>query len=362
MRARVVARPYTPRSDASVAVPEPHALRRKYRARAYSGMDITWVQTTNVCLPALMRPRLVASVTPVTSPGHGRRQAARTAPPGWHRRIAEAALAALAAALASTVFAACAHPSAIATTVGSGAPSPADDRDPRAVQPERPSVATHAGTVAPGFLELEAGFERDRATDRTHASLVPVLFKFGLGNRTQLSLSTPATGSTGVPFGVGDVSLGLKWRIAEDRPIVRDFAVLPQVKFSTGGARGTRTTDVSLLLISSRAVGPVAVDVNAGGTWRTGDGALVPRTATQWTVAAALPVRGKLGWVLECYGYPGTGGPAGSAPIVALLGGPTWLLRPGLALDAGIIAPITGPQSRALYFGLVTSLGKLLPH
>ena len=27
-------------------------------------------------------------------------------------------------------------------------------RDPRAVQPERPTVATHAGTVAPGRLEI----------------------------------------------------------------------------------------------------------------------------------------------------------------------------------------------------------------
>jgi glucose-1-phosphate thymidylyltransferase len=33
--------------------------------------------------------------------------------------------------------------------------------DPRAVQPERPTVATHAGTVAPGWVELETGVEFD---------------------------------------------------------------------------------------------------------------------------------------------------------------------------------------------------------
>ncbi len=35
-------------------------------------------------------------------------------------------------------------------------------RSPRDAQPERPTVATHAGTVARGFLEIETGVERDR--------------------------------------------------------------------------------------------------------------------------------------------------------------------------------------------------------
>ena len=35
----------------------------------------------------------------------------------------------------------------------------AQARDPREVQPERPTVATHAGSVAPGFLEVEWGAE-----------------------------------------------------------------------------------------------------------------------------------------------------------------------------------------------------------
>src|SRR5256885_8764954 len=50
--------------------------------------------------------------------------------------------------------------------------------DPRVVQPERPSVATHAGTVAPGFLEIETGIESDRNADGTHALVVPTVLKF----------------------------------------------------------------------------------------------------------------------------------------------------------------------------------------
>lgn len=232
---------------------------------------------------------------------------------------------------------------------------------PTAVQPERPSVATHAGTVAPGFWELETGLERDHAPDGSFASQVPTLLKLGLSGRTQLALSLPTSSGTGVPFGTGDVSVGIKWRIAEDRPLLQDVALLPSIKFASGGTRGTGTTDVSLLLINSRTLGPVGVDLNVGGTWRSGDGSQAPRSATMWAIAAGIPIQGNLGWALEAFGLPGTGGAAGSAPIVALLTGPTYIVRPELALDLGFITPLVGPQSHAFYFGLVTSLGRLLP-
>ena len=231
--------------------------------------------------------------------------------------------------------------------------------DPRAVQPERPSVATHAGTVAAGFVEMEAGIEHDRVADGTDASQVSTVLKIGLAKRVQLSITVPTSAATGIPFGAGDVAIGLKWRLAEDRPLLQDVAVLPSVKFASGGVRGTGTTDVSLLLINSRTFGPVAVDLNLAATWRSGDGSQAPRTSTMWTVAAGIPVTGAFGWALETYGYPGTSGSAGSPPIVALLTGPTYVVRPELALDLGLIIPIVGPQPRALYLGLVASLGRL---
>lgn len=59
------------------------------------------------------------------------------------------------------------------------------------------------------------------------------------------------------------------------------------------------------------------------------------------------------------YGYPGTAGPAGAAPIVAALAGPTLSLRSWLAVDGGVIVPITGPQPRAVYAGVVWNVGHL---
>src|SRR4051812_47481213 len=86
--------------------------------------------------------------------------------------------------------------------------------DPRAVQPERPSVATHAGTVAPGYVEIETGVETDRNADGTHALQVPTLVKVGIAPQVQLSVLAPVLRTTDLPLGIGDVGVGVKWRLA----------------------------------------------------------------------------------------------------------------------------------------------------
>lgn len=235
--------------------------------------------------------------------------------------------------------------------------------DPHAVQPERPTVATHAGTVAPGWIEFEAGAEFDRYAGGVHGASTPLVAKIGLAPRLQLTIAASLTRPPGIAdAGFGDAMVGLKWRVAEHAPLVGDFALLPFLKVPSGSAAsgtGTGTTDVTLLLISSHAFGPYSLDINAGYTRRSGSGATVPRDATLWTVSAGGPLAGALGWTGEVYGYPATRGPAGAAAIVALLGGPTLLVRKWLALDAGVILPLTGAQPRAVYVGGVCNAGRL---
>ena len=236
-----------------------------------------------------------------------------------------------------------------------------EPRDPHNVQPERPTVATHAGTVAPGWLEIETGFEHDRFDPSLTTSSTPTVLKFGLAANAQLSVFGSAQHNP-TATGLGDVGAGVKWRLVDDAPIIGDFAVLPSVKLPTGSAEkgtGTGTTDVSLLLISSHDLGPVAMDINVGYTRRGGDGSNAPKNATLWTLSFGGPIAGSLGWVGECYGYPHTTGPAGQASIVALLGGPTLLLKKWLALDAGVIVPVAGSQPHALYAGAVYNVGRM---
>jgi Putative MetA-pathway of phenol degradation len=236
-----------------------------------------------------------------------------------------------------------------------------EGQDPHAVQPERPTVATHAGTVAPGWLEIETGVEHDRFNPGISTAFTPTLFKLGLAGNVQLSVfGSVIRDSTAT--GVGDFSVGVKWRLRDDAPIVGDFAVLPVVKFPTGSAAngtGTGTTDASLVLISSHDFGALSMDVNVGYTRRSGTGSNAPVNASLWTISFGAPISGSLGWTAECYGYPATSGPAGQASIVALLGGPTFLVRKWLALDAGIIVPLAGPQPHALYAGGVYNVGRM---
>lgn len=235
--------------------------------------------------------------------------------------------------------------------------------NPRAVQPERPTVATHAFTVAPGYLEIEAGGERDQITSALTNVGFPVVLKIGLADRAQLSINLPLVDPPFAKTGIGDVSVGIKYRVVDDAPVVGALAFLPSVKAPTGSdvdLRGTGTTDVSLLAISSHKFGDYSMDVNVEYTHRSAGSA--PSMATLWTVAVGGPFVGAFGWNAECYGYPGTGGAFGQPPIVAILAGPTLLARETLAFDAGVIIPVKGPQPHAVYAGLVYNVGRILPH
>ena len=235
--------------------------------------------------------------------------------------------------------------------------------DPHAVQPQRPTVATHAGTVAPGWLEIEAGMELDRYDDSSRGGSAPVLFKIGLAPRVQLELSAPVVRPPGSgTTGIGDFTIGVKMRLLDDAPVVGDLAILPSLKLPSGSAdsgTGTGTTDVNFLLISSHKLGAVSMDLNVGYGRRGGDGTLTPRNATLWTASFGGPAHGWLGWVGELYGYPATSGPAGADSIVAVLAGPTFTVREWLVLDTGVIVPVAGPQPRAFYAGVTYNVGRL---
>ena len=251
---------------------------------------------------------------------------------------------------------------AAAQSAARGAPPDSTVADPHAVQPERPTIATHAYTVAPGWIEIETGVERDEAGAGATAVGIPTELKIGLTRRAQLSVFAPMSRPPSGTLGVGDIGAGVKWRLLDDAPVLGRFAILPAVKTASGSARsgrGTGTTDASLLLISSHDFGPITMDLNAGYTWRRNAGADAPPAASVWTASFGGAAIRKLGWTAELFGYPATSGPAGEASTVAVLAGPTLLPVPWLAFDTGLIVPLSGPEPHALYAGLVWNLGRL---
>src|SRR5947207_3707365 len=86
-------------------------------------------------------------------------------------------------------------------------------RNPHAVQPERPTVATHAGTVARGWVELEEGAEWDKAPDGSRSFFAPTNLKIGLASHAQLNLLFNLIHDRAIPSGpstASDVTIGIK--------------------------------------------------------------------------------------------------------------------------------------------------------
>ena len=247
----------------------------------------------------------------------------------------------------------------ISTRAYAQAPNPHD------AQPERPTVGTHTGTVAPGWIEIETGFERQSTGVLSNSVAVPFVAKIGLGRRVQLNVApgwkrNADDGS--IENGITDLRLAVKWRVAEALPLVGDLAVQTAVSLPSGSedaGRGSGSAGINLLAISSQEFGRFAVDVNVGYTRYGGDGTIVPQNSTLWSVSTGFPVAGRLGWAAEVFGRPGTSGPAGAPPLVAFLTGPTITVRGPLVLDAGAIFDITGFGRTTVYGGLTWNVGRI---
>lgn len=230
------------------------------------------------------------------------------------------------------------------------APSPHD------AQPERPTVATHAGTVASGWFEMEWGVERDRVAAGPSAYTTPMLLKFGMASHLQfdVTLSTVRPPSGGA-LGAGDGGIGVKWRLLDGAPFAGDFAIQSSLKFPTGSRErgtGTGTTDAAVLVISSHTLGATSLDVNVGYTRRSSGGNA--GNAMLWTVSTGTTVIGPLAIAAEFYGYPGFDG----GPSVGFLCGPTYTVHPWFVADFGFIADVRSPQPPALYAGLTWNVGR----
>lgn len=237
--------------------------------------------------------------------------------------------------------------------------------DPRAAKPERPTVATHAYTVTPGIVELESGVQFQYPTPASSVFGFGTLVKVGLTNSLQFDV-TPGwvrVGTDGVDHsGVSDLVVGLKWHVADSVPVLSAFGLQSTIKLRTGSAdfgTGTGTTDVNVLAISSRTIGPVSLDINAGYTHRSGEGRLAPTNSGLWTFSFGFPIKGPVSWDAEVFGSPRTGGPTGAPAIVAFLTGPTLTVNKGLVLDVGGIFNVTGYGGNAVHAGATWNAGRM---
>jgi hypothetical protein len=219
--------------------------------------------------------------------------------------------------------------------------------------------------VAPGWIEIEAGVQRQSEGALADRLAMPIVVKIGLAERLQLGVAPgwqrEAEGG-GARAGVTDLLVGLKWRVVDDAPVIGAFAIQTAVSLPTGSVdsgRGSGKAALNVLAISSHRIGPVSLDVNAGYTRLGGESAVAPRNSTVWAFAAALPVAGRVGWAAELFGFPGTSGPNGQPPVVAVLTGPNLAVSSSLVLDAGVIFDVLRFGGTAAYAGGTWNIGRL---
>src|SRR5205809_5647377 len=107
-------------------------------------------------------------------------------------------------------------------------------QSPRDANPERPTFATHAYTVAPGFVELEQGLSARGVGSLREATTWDVNLKVGVAPRVQVAFFGPLYARGRGGGGVGDLGMALKLR--NDVSNRAALAAVPFVTVPTGSA------------------------------------------------------------------------------------------------------------------------------
>ena len=229
----------------------------------------------------------------------------------------------------------------------------AASQSPRDANPERPTYATHAYAVAPGYLEAEQGLSMRGVSSYAQGTSWDVALKVGVTPHLQAEVFGPFYVRGPGGGGVGDLGLALKFRT--DLSPHAAVALVPAITAPTGSAAkglgAGRALGAATAVLSVDLPASFHVDLNAGPT---GVGA----GATQWFFSASGSWgAGSFGLTGECFDF--TPGAAG-ARFAGLLGALSYRFAPGAVLDLGGAHGTTRSSPNSLFIGLTTNLGRLI--
>jgi hypothetical protein len=225
-------------------------------------------------------------------------------------------------------------------------------QSPRAANPERPTVATHAYAVAPGYIEIEQGISARGAASLREATSWDVNVKIGVAPHIQLGIFGPGYVRNSAGHGVGDWGLALKLR-TDVSPRVA-VAAVPAISLPTGkerlGLGAGRVLGQLPLVLSANGPAEVHADVNAGPL---GIGAGRPQWLTTASFGRSI---GSLGLTAEFYRIgAGAAGPRQAGLLSAVLFTPVqWVV-----IDLGGTLGLGSGNRDVIFIGLTTNLGRL---
>jgi len=232
---------------------------------------------------------------------------------------------------------------------------PSDCQSPRAANPERPTVATHAYTVAPGHAELEQGARAFGVDGLREGTAWDFNLKLGLVDGLQFGVFGAGYLRTSGGTGVGDLGGSLKWgRALTGRSAV---ALVPAVTVPTGdegrGLGAGRALGSLVGVYSADLPAGVHFDFNAGPVG-IGAGAGGPQWFT--SVGLARGVGGSVGVAFELFDF--TAGAAGPQQR-GLLGAALVTVVEWAVVDVGGVLGLTRLSPDQLFLGVTTNVGRI---
>ena len=224
---------------------------------------------------------------------------------------------------------------------------------PRAANPERPTVATHAYTVAPGYAELEQGARAFGVNGLGEGTAWDLNLKIGVGEGLQLGLFGAGYLRTRAGAGVGDVGLSVKAsRVISPKAAI---ALVPAMTLPSGDARrglGAGRTLGSL-------VGVLSADLPQGFHFDANMGAAgIGAGRPQWFTSLGLAHEGvgPAGVAVELFDFTvGGAGPRQRGFLAALM----VTVAEWMVVDGGGVRGLVGGTPDQLFLGMTTNLGRI---
>lgn len=200
----------------------------------------------------------------------------------------------------------------------------------------RPLDTEDTGTVEPGKAELELSLNYARNPDDNSWSTLGV-FSFGIlprfEARVELPLLLMEPEDQRSRAGVGDTTLGLKFRLLDEKETAPAVLGSLTLRLPTGNDErglGSEDVDVGLLGVMSKSFGPVTVTGHLGYTFVTRDSDL-----NFWTFNAATEYRATRVWSLVGEVVSAIG-EAKAADTVVLRLGSVYALTDRIKLDGAV--------------------------
>jgi hypothetical protein len=232
-----------------------------------------------------------------------------------------------------------------------GPPDRLSAQSPRAANPERPTVATHAYTVAPGYAELEQG-ARAFGVDRFgEATAWEFNLKLGITDGVQFGFFGAGYLRTAGGTGLGDVGWSVK--VGRELSARSAVAVVPAVTVPTGNeGRG-----LGAGRILGSLVGVYSADLPAGLHFDFNAGPVaIGAGRPQWFTSVGLARGGAVGVAFELFDF--TAGAAGPQQR-GLLGAALVTVAEWAVVDVGAVLGLTGESPDQLFLGVTTNVGRI---